>query len=293
MASLNETFENMKRAGEAMKKASELFSVPVFVPLEKTNKWKSINDVREMMGMDKLYGDDELLGYVKADVEATMDFNERVRKEYNNGEPGMADPRYNEPKSAPKADSELVEETIVSTEIYRRARLAVLQDKTLNPEARNVILQAQARQVAYGIDKYPEPLNPNTWSIFETVEHIMDESIDKLHYLIMLRIKLEQSLVSGWYNDIVEVRNATSRIATISRMIDNAIGEMAYLVNLSVLVDRETESATNDSIDAMTYGVHFAKSECLNQFAGADLDGDTLRVFSDDELEALSAKRDE
>jgi hypothetical protein len=35
----------------------------------------------------------------------------------------MGDIRYNEPKKAPKADAELVEETIISTEIYRRARL--------------------------------------------------------------------------------------------------------------------------------------------------------------------------
>src|SRR5690606_14079309 len=92
------------------------------------------------------------------------------------------DTRYRIPKTEPKASDELVEETIRNTEIYRRAQLH--------------ILEAQRRQVAYGLDKYPEPLNANTWDILETIDHITDESIDKLHYLIMLRIKLEQLLRS-------------------------------------------------------------------------------------------------
>src|SRR5690606_17706252 len=95
------------------------------------------------------------------------------------GEP--TDTRYRIPKTEPKASDELVEETIRNTEIYRRAQLH--------------ILEAQRRQVAYGLDKYPEPLNANTWDILETIDHITDESIDKLHYLIMLRIKLEQLLI--------------------------------------------------------------------------------------------------
>ncbi len=45
--------------------------------------------------------------------------------------------------------------------------------------------------MAYGLEKYPEPLNADTWSIIETIDHIIDETIDKLHYLVMLRIKFE------------------------------------------------------------------------------------------------------
>jgi hypothetical protein len=89
------------------------------------------------------------------------------------------DTRYNIPKEAPKASEELISKTIRETEIYRRVNLH--------------ILNAQRKQVAYGLDKYTEPLNANTWSIIETIDHIIDESIDKLHYLVMLRIKFEES----------------------------------------------------------------------------------------------------
>jgi hypothetical protein len=168
----------------------------------------------------------------------------------------MADTRYNTPKEAPKASEEIVEETIITTEIYRQARLAIVQSYFLNGESRNAILEAQNKQVAYGIDKYTEPLNPNTWTINETVEHIMDESIDRLHYLIMLRIKLEQQLVSGAYNDILEVRTANSRIVSISRMIDNTIEELHYLVTLCIDTDRELEVCRNGSIDTVAYAVN-------------------------------------
>jgi hypothetical protein len=158
------------------------------------------------------------------------------------------DTRYNTPKAAPKASEDIVEKTILETEIYRQARVAILLSKNFGRESIHKMLKAQRKQVAYGIDKYPEPLNANTWSIDETVEHIMDESIDKLHYLIMLRIKLEQLLASMRNDDIIEFRNTSSRIATVSRMINETISHMDYLAMLNV-------SRPNDSMDAIAYGL--------------------------------------
>lgn len=86
------------------------------------------------------------------------------------------DARYNVPKQEPKVSEEDITRTIETTSIYAKAK--------------EVILNAQRRQVAYGIEKYPEPLNANTWSTVETIDHIIDESIDKLHYLVMLRERL-------------------------------------------------------------------------------------------------------
>ena len=86
------------------------------------------------------------------------------------------DARYNVPKQEPKVSEEDITRTIETTSIYSKAK--------------EVILNAQRRQVAYGLEKYPEPLNANTWSTVETIDHIIDESIDKLHYLVMLRERL-------------------------------------------------------------------------------------------------------
>jgi hypothetical protein len=95
---------------------------------------------------------------------------------------GNIDMRYKIPKTQPKTPQDTVDRTIVENEIYRKAKVS--------------ILNAQRKQVGYGLDKYPEPLNSNTWDTIETIDHIIEESIDKLHYLVMLRIKLEQEMIS-------------------------------------------------------------------------------------------------
>lgn len=96
---------------------------------------------------------------------------------------GESDDRYLVPKELPKVSDDIIDDVINSTEIYKRAKTE--------------ILNAQRKQVGYGIDKYPEPLNADTWTTIETIDHIIDESIDKLHYLIMLRIKFEKDLYNG------------------------------------------------------------------------------------------------
>jgi hypothetical protein len=111
----------------------------------------------------------------------------------------LGDSRYNTPKEDPKANDTQVEETIESTEIYKRAK--------------ELILKAQHKQVAYGIDKYPEPLNADTWTMIETMRHIIEESIDKLHYEVMLLVKLEREAenelkrLKGKDNDIFYMDN--------------------------------------------------------------------------------------
>lgn len=103
---------------------------------------------------------------------------ENVPVEYQlSGELVGGDPRYLKPKTSHGVPIDIIEETIESTEIYKQAK--------------QEILEHQQGQVGYGISKYPEPLNADTWTVIETIDHIIDESIDKLHYLVMLRIKLK------------------------------------------------------------------------------------------------------
>lgn len=90
------------------------------------------------------------------------------------------DTRYVSPKEEPRASSDRVDEAIASNEIYSM----IAQEMEL----------AQRRQIAYGLDKYVETLNPNSWSVVETIDHIISETVDKLHYLAMLKIKLIQEI---------------------------------------------------------------------------------------------------
>lgn len=85
--------------------------------------------------------------------------------------------QYGKPKPKVTVPEETIDKTIANNEIYRRVRAA------LN--------SPQREQVGYGIQKYPEPLNADTWTILETIGHIKGELIDALHYLTMLEIKFE------------------------------------------------------------------------------------------------------
>lgn len=84
---------------------------------------------------------------------------------------------FGKPKSEMKIPKDQIDAAIESNEIYRRIK--------------DALNDAQREQVGYGMGKYPELLNADTWTILETIKHIKGELVDGLHYLTMLEIKLE------------------------------------------------------------------------------------------------------
>lgn len=90
------------------------------------------------------------------------------------------DARYNVPKEKPKFSQEEIDAVIGNNPIYKEVKLMLLDE--------------QRGQVGYGMGKYPEPLNDETWGIIETLDHMISEDIDKLHYSVMLKIKLTKLL---------------------------------------------------------------------------------------------------
>jgi len=144
------------------------------------------------------------------------------------------DYRYRNPKEAPKVSEELITKTINDTEIYSKAREAMFN--------------AQRKQVAYGIEKYPEPLNADTWSIIETIEHTIDESVDKLHYLVMLKIQLERLLVEEEPKD---------KAFELSESIQKLMNERNnHCINIDIsnpnnLSDEEIRKRFEDNVEKM------------------------------------------
>jgi hypothetical protein len=198
------------------------------------------------------------------------------------------DTRYNTPKQEPKATALQVNKTVVETEIYRRARLAIMESR-INDSAQDVILLAQDRQVAYGIDKYPEPLNPNTWSVIETIDHAIDESIDRLHYFIMLRIKLEQRMATSYDNT-----STLKHMKSVANMIGRSIDDLYCLALLRIEEAEKIPVGNNDSVknNAPKSGyVGYNIDDILaTKQAGYTYTGETLQKFTDDELAELAKK---
>lgn len=59
--------------------------------------------------------------------------------------------------------------------------------------------RVQKSQINKGLDKYPEPLNPDSWTTIELIEHALQENIDQLHYLTAMleKEKTKASICTG------------------------------------------------------------------------------------------------
>lgn len=57
--------------------------------------------------------------------------------------------------------------------------------------ARSEWKKIHKEQIAKGEVKYPQPLNPETYSLKELIHHAMQENVDQMHYLTALLEKVE------------------------------------------------------------------------------------------------------
>jgi hypothetical protein len=58
-------------------------------------------------------------------------------------------------------------------------------------KARDLWTETQVNQIIKGLDKYPEPFNPRSWSPQELLNHALEESVDLTHYLVGLKELLD------------------------------------------------------------------------------------------------------
>lgn len=141
---------------------------------------KRLNDMGERLEIDAMKDS----GMFDKPSEGLEDIREQIVQEHQRAMgvdfSKYPDTRYNVPKGNHKASDEAINKAIKDNEIYK--------------EAKEWILGAQMGQVGYGLDKYPETLQESSWTILETLDHIIQESVDKLHYEVMLRIKIARML---------------------------------------------------------------------------------------------------
>lgn len=107
--------------------------------------------------------------------------------------PEQGDARYNVPKKAPTTDKATVMAEIFTNPIYMDVLKLILN---ATPEQK-VMMDVQKEQVGYGIEKYPETLNEESWSIVESIEHAMSEMADWQHYMAMLKIQVKKLIEEG------------------------------------------------------------------------------------------------
>lgn len=68
-------------------------------------------------------------------------------------------------------------------------KLAQAYNTAVYKNARATYEKTQKQQIEKGLLKYPEPLNPDVWTIGELVQHAFDELVDLSHYIQALAEK--------------------------------------------------------------------------------------------------------
>jgi hypothetical protein len=58
-------------------------------------------------------------------------------------------------------------------------------------KALELFTRTQKAQIQKGLDKYPEPFNPYSWSPDELLNHALEETVDLTHYLVGLKDLLD------------------------------------------------------------------------------------------------------
>jgi hypothetical protein len=58
-------------------------------------------------------------------------------------------------------------------------------------KALELFTRTQKAQIQKGLDKYPEPFNPHSWSPDELLNHALEETVDLTHYLVGLKDQLD------------------------------------------------------------------------------------------------------
>lgn len=83
-------------------------------------------------------------------------------------------------------------------------------------------------QIGYGIAKYPETLNRETWDLQETLAHEISEIVDQLNYKVMLkqkvdiiRILVEHQGADGTWNYNDYMRGVYNGMEMVLSMIEN------------------------------------------------------------------------
>jgi hypothetical protein len=75
-------------------------------------------------------------------------------------------------------------------------------------KALELFTRTQKAQIQKGLDKYPEPFNPHSWSPDELLNHALEETVDLTHYLVGLKDLLDakDSFIKQQNDEIVGLK---------------------------------------------------------------------------------------
>lgn len=113
------------------------------------------------------------------------------------------------------------------------------QNNPLYKEASKIWQDTQTEQINKGAGKYPEPLNPDNYSLDELLQHAMQENVDQVHYLVAMKKKAEameaelelgrrsnnavMQLLQEYKNETRDLLDIAREIISYGRVLESAL----------------------------------------------------------------------
>jgi hypothetical protein len=84
-------------------------------------------------------------------------------------------------------------------------------------KARNLFLKTQDAQIQKGLQKYPEPFNPMSWTPQELLNHALEETVDSVHYLVGLKVQLDakDNYIKQLEQELRYLKSENTRLQTV------------------------------------------------------------------------------
>jgi hypothetical protein len=74
--------------------------------------------------------------------------------------------------------------------------------------------RTQEAQIKKGMEKYPEPFNPHSWTPEELLNHALEETVDLTHYLVGLK-----ELLDAKDKEIAELKERSKGAALVQKAL--------------------------------------------------------------------------
>jgi hypothetical protein len=92
-------------------------------------------------------------------------------------------------------------------------------------KARELWMETQDTQILKGLQKYPEPFTPTHWTPKQLLTHLLQESVDQVHYAVGL-MELIEELEQRIYRQNAQLAEKDQEIAYLKYIIASGKNKM-------------------------------------------------------------------
>jgi hypothetical protein len=120
-------------------------------------------------------------------------------------------------------------------------------------KAKNLWQTVQNAQILKGLQKYPEPFNPHSWTPEELLNHALEETVDLTHYLVGLKELLDakDKEIQDWMALARHKENEVEALKQEVIQLKNRLPKKPHLEEHSFLFPKKSPFEEQDLLDSI------------------------------------------